>query len=520
MPGPTEFNLCQPALDRKRKRCNLLGPPMPFPSWSPFRLAVCLGLLCFPACRALSPANQLEQAELSPPSSWQASKEARSGVDHDWISRFKDSRLQKMVDEALANNRDLRAAAARRDQALQQARIAGAAGLPSADLSFGGNRQKQNFIGFPVGGPGAEPGGVFSNTFNQFNLNLAVNWELDIWGRIRAGQAAATAEAEAAEQEIRAAQTSLAGQIASTWFSLCEAREQVALASEAESLFRQTAEAVRDRFARGQQEDGGAGAQLRLAETDVATAQAARVERQQALEQATRQLEILLGRYPAGQISSASLPSVPSKPPVGLPSELLQRRPDVLAAERRFAASGKRLSEARRALFPRLSLTTGGGTATGELGDLLKSDFGVWQLAGNVIQPIFTGGRLRAEANVRYAREREALADLQQTVLRAFGEVETALMAEKLLTQREASLASALSFARQADEAARADFASGVTDLLNVLSAQNRVVQLRAQLITLRRLRLENRINLHLALGGDFAAKPALASASAKPTKP
>lgn len=456
----------------------------------------------------------MDEAETSAPGTWQASKEGRSGVDSNWIGRFKNSRLQQMVNEALANNRDLRAAAARLDQARQQARIAGAAALPSADLNFGSTRQRQNFIGFPIGDGG---GGVPSSTFNQFNLNLAVNWELDIWGRVRAGQSAATAEAEAAEQEIRAAQTSLAGQIASTWFTLCEAREQVALATEAEGIFLKTADAVRDRFTRGQQDDGGAGAQLRLAETDVATAQASRVERQQALDNAARQLEILLGRYPAGQIKSASLPSVPSKPPVGLPSELLQRRPDVLAAERRFAASGKRLSEARRAVFPRLSLTASGGTATGELADLLKSDFGVWQLAGNVIQPIFTGGRLKAEANVRYAREQETLADLQQIVLKAFGEVETSLMAEKLLAQREAALASALTFARQADEAARADFAAGVTDLLNVLTAQNRVIQLRSQLLTLRRLRLENRVNLHLALGGDFAVRT---PTTAKPATP
>lgn len=474
--------------------------------------ALC-GLL-FSACRALSPAIRMNEGDLGTPTAWQASKEGRSGVDSNWISRFKDSRLQKMVDEALANNRDLKAAASRLDQARQQARIAGAAALPSADLNFGGTRQRQNFIGFPIGDGG---GGVPSNTFNQFNLNVAVNWELDIWGRIRAGQSAATAEAEAAEQDIRAAQTSLAGQIASTWFTLCEAREQVALATEAEAIFLKTADAVRDRFARGQQDDGGAGAQLRLAETDVATAQAARVERQQTLDSATRQLEVLLGRYPAAQIKSASLPSVPAKPPVGLPSELLQRRPDVLAAERRFAASGKRLSEARRALFPRLALTSSGGTATGELADLLKSDFGVWQLAGNVIQPIFTGGQLKAEAKVRFAREQEALADLQQTVLKAFGEVETALMAEKLLAQREAALTNALTFARQADEAARADFASGVTDLLNVLTAQNRAVQLRSQLLMLRRLRLENRINLHLALGGDFAARSATVAKPAVP---
>jgi outer membrane protein, multidrug efflux system len=461
-----------------------------------------------PSCSQLSPPSRMTEADLEVPGSWQSVKEARAGVDSDWVSHFKDSKLRALVDEALLNNRDLRAAAARLDQARQQARIAGAAGLPTSDLTFAGNRQQQNFIGFPIGGGANDPNAVFSNTFNQFNLSLGVNWEADIWGRIRAGKSAATANTEAAAQDIRAAQASLAAQITSTWFTLAESREQVALATESEAIFQKTADAVRERFLRGQQEDGGAAAQLRLTESDAATARAAKVERQQTLESSARQLEILLGRYPAGQIAAAKLPALPGKVPVGLPSELLQRRPDVLSAERRFAASGKRLSEARRAVFPRLALTSSSGTNTGDLSELLNSDFGVWQLAGNVVQPILTGGQLRAEAAVRYAKEKEALADLQQTVLKAFGEVENALAAERLLAQRATAIDSATELARQADEAARADYAGGVSDLLTVLTAQTRLVQLRSQQLTLRRLRLENRVNLHLALGGDFKPSP------------
>lgn len=495
-------------LDKPSPPCIFPHPIMRLLPWMPAATRGSLAAFTLSACVSLSPSSRLSEADLDFPSSWQSAKEARTGVDADWVSRFKDSRLRALVDEALLNNRDLRAAAARLDQARQQARIAGSAGLPTSDLTFGGNRQKQNFIGFPIGGGPGGPDTVASNTFNQFNLSLAVNWEADLWGRIRAGQSAATAEAEAAAQDIRAAQASIAARVAHTWFSLAEAREQVALASETEAIFQKTADAVRERFLRGQQEDGGAAAQLRLAESDVATARAARIERQQSLENNARQLEILLGRYPSGQIAAANLPPLPGKVPAGLPSELLQRRPDILAAERRFAASGRRLSEARRALFPRLALTSSAGTATGDLSDLLNSDFGVWQLAGNLVQPILTGGRLRAEAAVRYSKETESLAELQKTVLNAFGEVENALAAERLLAERATALDSATSLARQADEAARADYAGGVSDLLTVLTAQTRLVQLRSQQLTLRRLRLENRVNLHLALGGDFTSKP------------
>ena len=448
----------------------------------------------------------MAEAIANQPDSWNASPEARVGVDADWVGRFKDTQLRQLVDEALEHNRNLQAAAARYAQAREQATIAGAAGKPTMDLTFDGTRQQQNFIGFPLGGEGGS--GVLSNTFNQFNLGVGVNWEADVWGRIRAGVSAATAEAEAAAEDLRATRASLAAQVATTWFALGEAREQTALASEAEAIFQKTANAVRERFARGQANEGGAASQLRLAETDVATARAAKIERQQSFEQAARRLEVLLGRYPAGAVQAARLPTVPGRAPAGLPSELLQRRPDILAAERRFAASGMRLKEARRALFPRLALTSSAGTAAGDLSDLLKSDFGVWRLAGNVIQPILTGGQLRAEARVRYAREKEALADLQQTVLNAFGEVETALMAERLLADRDQAVAKALALAEQADKASRADYASGIGDLLTVLAAQSRAVQLKSQLIALHRLRLDNRVNLHLALGGDFTAKP------------
>ncbi|MCB1226078.1 MAG: TolC family protein, partial [Verrucomicrobiales bacterium] len=318
-----------------------------------------------------------------------------------------------------------------------------------------------------------------------------------------AGEDAAWEDLDALRPMRPEQRAALAAQVARTWFVAVEARRQVDLAQEAETLFQDTADAVRDRFERGQ--DQGQAAQLRLAETDVATARAARLERQQVLESTVRQLEVLLGRHPGGKMEVPSqLAALPRRPPAGLPSELLLRRPDVVAAERRFAASGRRLLEARRALFPQISLTGGTGTSSGDLADLLDSQFGVWNLAGNLAQPILTGGRLRGEVKVRDAKEKELLESLQQTVLDAFGEVETALAVDPLLAQRQAALQQALELAEQANEAAREEFAGGTGDLLTVFSAQNRLIQLRSQAVTLQRLRLENRINLHLALGGDF----------------
>ena len=195
---------------------------------------------------------------------------------------------------------------------------------------------------------------------------------------------------------------------------------------------------------------------------------------------------------------------MPTKVPPGLPSELLQRRPDVLAAERRFAAAGKRVTEAKRAVFPRLSLTSSAGTSTENLSELLNSDFGVWNLAANAVQPILYAGKIQAGKDIRFSEEKEALAQLQKTVLQAFSEVETALAADQYLASRVTAIVEAQRLAEEADQSARADYQQGLGDLLTVFVSQNRLIQAKAQLLAVQRLRLENRVNLHLALGGDY----------------
>jgi NodT family efflux transporter outer membrane factor (OMF) lipoprotein len=474
------------------------------------RLAPVLASALFLAsCAAISPQSRMGESAVTVPGSWAASKAGKAGVDTDWLRRFNDSRLTAVVDEAIRNNHDLKMAAARVEKARGQAKLAGVASKPTIDLTTQGNRSKQNFIGFPIGGPDGGGGGVTSSQFNAFDLSVAIKWEIDVWGRIAAGKSAAKASYEAAQLDEQAARASVAANVAKAWFSLAEAQAQLRLARESQQVFEDTATAVRERFQAGD-EVAGSAAQLRLSETDVANAKATVMERQQQVAAATRQLEALLGRYPSGEMKSATeLPSVPSPPPVGLPSELLQRRPDVLAAERRFAAAGKRLSEARRAIFPRLSLTASGGTSTEELADLLNSEFGVWQLAGNLVQPIFAAGAIKGEADVRYADEKEILTNLQKTVINAFSEVEVALVSERYLSGREAAITEASQLAADADKAARADYRDGVGDILTVLAAQARHLQSRVQALAVRRLRLENRVNLHLALGGDYQIKSA-----------
>ena len=465
-------------------------------------------LLLATGCTALSP-NRVEEVGLEIPETWSAKKTAQVGIDWNWLDRFKDARLQALAKEALRNNPDLKAAESRVRAAASNAKTAGAAGRPQMNLVLSGDRRKTNFIGFPdFGGSDQGSGGsqsIISTISDTFGASLDLNWELDVWGRIRKGQSAARAEWQSSQADYAAARSSLVAQVAKSWFALTEALQQTRLAEETVKTFTDTEQVIGDRFEIGDPEGGGTGAQLRLAKSDLASTREQLAARKEQLRQATRQLEILLGRYPKGELrSSPELPPLPSVPPSGLPSELLLRRPDIVSAERRLAARLQRVEEAKLALFPQIKLTASGGTSTDSLRDILNSDFGVWNLAGNVIQPILTGGQLMAQKHIRDEQANQALADLQSTVLQSFLEVELALQAEGSLAEREEALTEALEFATGADVAARSDYRDGVGDILTVLTAQSRVLQTNSQLISLRRLRLDNRVNLHLALGGDY----------------
>lgn len=446
------------------------------------------------SCVAISPESRM--GDVDGPSSWAASKEARAGVDQRWIAKIGGSELSKWVGEALANNPDLKAAAARLDRAAAEAGFAGSGRLPSLGLGADAGRSKQNFIGFPFGG---------SNISQQFGVQINASWELDVWGRVKAGQESAIANAEARNYEYNAAQVSLAAQVSKAWLALGEANEQVTLAMQAVDASRILADSVRERFERALDSESGSAAQVRLTEVEFANRTEALAQRKQERERVLRQLEILMGRYPSGSISErVTLPKFPSRTPAGLPSELLQRRPDILAAERMLAASGRRVKERKLARFPSLRLTGSGGGTSESIRDVLNSDFGVWAIGDGLTQPIFQGGEIAGEIEVAKANEREQLALLKKTVLTAFGEVEQALVAENFLAQREQATKQAADLATVAAERAGDEFSAGTGDVLTLIDATRAKIDSQSRYAAIRRLRLENRVNLHLALGGDF----------------
>ncbi|MDP0489882.1 MAG: efflux transporter outer membrane subunit [Verrucomicrobiota bacterium JB023] len=474
---------------------------------TPLRLAGMGAVALFlVACgNAVAPGRDFGEAKEMAPGRWVATREARAGIDNQWVSRFGDGKMEEVVSIALSANPSLRSAEERVRQAVLTARATRSEAHPQLSGTLNGTRSKQVFTGLPI----PNQSGILSSLSSSLGASLDVSWEPDIWGKVRSANEADLARVGAEQEAYRAARASLAAQVVKAWLALGEANEQLRLAYESLDILEKTEAAVMERFANALADDGGTASQLRLARTEVARQRAEIKRRQAEVESAKRQIELLAGRYPAGRTGGGDvyLPKLPAKPPVGLPSDLLLRRPDILEAERRYVAAVKDAEEADLARFPSFSLTSSAGTSSSELGDLVNSDFGVWSLAGNLTMPILNGGRLKANYEKARSESREQLADLQRTVLDAFGEVEEALVADHFFDERIAATREALREAEESDQAAAQDYADGVETVLTVLEARGSRTEIATQLVTLRRQRLENRVNLHLALGGDFKVR-------------
>jgi outer membrane protein TolC len=238
---------------------------------------------------------------------------------------------------------------------------------------------------------------------------------------------------------------------------------------------------------------------------------------EQAREQALRALELLLGRYPAAEIAVAQrLASMPAPVPAGMPSELLERRPDVIAAERRVAAAFARVGEAKAAQLPRISLTGGGSSLSSDVILLQNRDNPVWGLGGNVFAPIYQGGALRAQVDARTAEQKEAMADYARIAQRSFGEVENALSAETALREREAILSAAIRDNERALELAQIQYRVGKVDFRVVEQRQLALYGARTTRLHVQAEQLAQRVNVYLALGGGFDDLPAMAPVAAQ----
>lgn len=443
--------------------------------------AGCAGLDAAPARRA---------PPVAVPADWQAG--APDGWRGGWLETLGDPALTRLVEDAVAGNFSLQSAASRIQAARARARIAGADPLPRAQLTAGASRSDQN------GGGVVDPG---NSPSNRFELRGQVSWETDLWGRLSDSTRAARADWQAARADYEAARLSLAANIARRWFDTIAARAQTRLARDTVVSFEQSLATIENRYRQGI----GEALDVRLARNNLANARANLSQRRRQQRNGVRELQTLLGRYPAGDMEPPDrLPEVVEPVPAGLPAELLERRADLTAAEARLQATGFRLANAEKNRLPGITLTAGGGTSSDTLRDLVDLDAFVWSLAADLVQPLFQGGRLAAERDLARANDAEALNVYAQTALTAFREVEDALDSETYLADQVAASRIAATEAQAAEELALDQYRRGLTGIITLLESQRRKFNADSALIDVVNQRLQNRINLHLALGGDF----------------
>jgi len=414
------------------------------------------------------------------PAHWESRGAIPGAVAGGWLATFGEPGLNALAEEALEYNADLRVAAARVEQAAGYVKVAGGNLYPAVDA--GGRASVKDAGGTQGGG-------------------LSASWELDLWGRVRYGVRAAESQHASAQADYSYARESLAALVAKGWFLATETALQRQLAREivgsSERLLRLAQE--RQRVGKGDALD------IATAEASLGGYRDALRQVERAQEQSLRALELLLGRYPSAALQApVKLSALPGPVPAGLPSELLERRPDVVAAERRVAAAFDRVEEARTAMLPTISLTTSLGYLSSDVFVLQNINNPVWGFAAIFNVPLFRGGALEAQIEVRTAEQKQAIAEYSRTGIRAFSDVENALSGELASREREAILAKTVADNERALDLVMTRYRLGTTDLRAVLQQQLVLFAARSTLLRVRSEQLVQRVNLHLALGGGF----------------
>ena len=445
--------------------------------------------LALSACSMTSP---MLKPNVSAPGAWNEAAPANAtAVTADWWNTFGSAELQSLVAEALAGSPDLAIATERVRQAEAQVRIAGASLFPTLDLGYGTSaRQTDN--------------GRTTRT-EASNVNLSVSYELDLWGRNRAGVRGAQSSLAATTFDRDTVRLTLISGVANAYFDVLSLRSRLAVARENLAISERVLEVVSSRVR------NGAASQLDLSRQQAAvlSQRAALLPLEQQERQTLSALAILTGKLPEGfnvKAPGVAELRVPVVDP-GLPSQLLVRRPDLASAEARLAGANADVSAARAALLPSISLTGSAGAAsTALLSVLTGGTTSALSIGLSLLQPIFDGGRLRGQVSVAQSQERELVENYRKSILTAFGEVEDALVASSRRAQQEAIQTEVQAQAREALRLAEIRYREGADDLLTVLDAQRTLFSAQDQLEQIRQARLEAAVDLYKALGGGWSA--------------
>ncbi|HWU82353.1 MAG TPA: efflux transporter outer membrane subunit [Methylophilaceae bacterium] len=457
------------------------------------QLAVAITLL--PGCMLMGPDYKRPEtqvpAQFSEPEVAQV--DAAVPVSKTWWELYQDPVLNDLVSKALQNNTDIQVAVARVEEADAFLREVGAALFPQIDLDSSATRSRVTELGaFPA----------FNGPYREnYNIKLGTSFELDFWGKLRRAKESAKAQALATVYARDTVELSLSGLVASNYLLLRSLEAQLAISRDTLKTREESLALTKRRL------EGGVASALDVHQAEVArsnlVAQIADLTRQRAIIE--HQLAVLTGvmdlKIAQGDIKDVPTPPVP---PAGLPSSLLEARPDVRQAEQNMIAANAKIGVAKAALFPTISLTANYGGESADLSDVLKSAARIWTGGLALNLPIFDSGRLNARVDQATAQQKQALASYQGAIQTAFKEVNDALVTVRQSAEREAALQSSEEAAMKAMEIAQNRYKSGYSAYIDVLDSQRVYNEAALAYIQSRQARLVATVDLFKSLGGGW----------------
>jgi multidrug efflux system outer membrane protein len=414
-----------------------------------------------------------------------------------WFDVFKDEQLRRLVELARVHNHDVRDAAARMEAARASLGLTKADQVPSAGFQVDATTLRMS-----RGGNFSLPSGFSQRrTFGTVALNL-LSFEADVWGRLRGATEAARADLLAAEENRKTVMMTLVGDVASAYFNLLELDMELEIAKRTLTTRENSLQLIRVREQRGL----ATRLEIREGEQLVHTASQAIPRIQQLIEQTENQISLLVGENPAEITRGRALTAQEQPPevPAGLPSALLERRPDIRAAEQNLIATNAMIGVARAAFFPRISLTGFLGSQSNALSNLFTGPTGMWQFVPQVSQPIFTGGRLKSNEKLANAQRQIALVRYERAIQNAFREVSDALVEYRRTREVRAEQETLVATIQDRARLSYVRYKGGVDTLLNALDADRDLFDAELNLTRTRRDELLALVHLYRALGGGW----------------
>lgn len=433
---------------------------------------------------------------------WKTAAPATVDAAHPWWTGFGDPRLDALIEEANGANQSLRLAEAQYREAQALVQNAQAGWAPTLGLDLSGQRARsQNSTGAPVQG-------------NTHAWSLQAAWEPDLWGRVRRAVEGAADSAQASDADLAAARLAVQAAVANDYIQLRMTDAQQRLYDRTIEAYRKSLQITRSQYRAGVVTR----ADVDLADTTLQSTQALALDTQLTRRQLEHAIAVLLGKTPS-QFSIAADDSLPSLPavPMAVPSELLERRPDIAGAERRAASANAGIGYAQAAYYPSLSLSAAGGFAGAGFGNWFAAPGKVWALGAAVAQNLFDGGQRNAQLAQARAAFDASSASYRQTVLAGFQEVEDNLAALDLLAQERQVQDGAVASARNAERVSLSQFRAGTTTYLAVITSQTLALNNERTALQLQSRQFAAQVALVKALGGGWDASQLQASADASP---